>query len=1058
MPPLSSARIPNWHVCVWLAISLFLVATLPAQTETTASLGGVIFAGDRKAAVSGAHIGLRHAATGDAFVARANSAGQYLFIGLRPGERYTMRVTAPGHDPEEIRDIVLALGEERQLDVALADPAKATVHMETLVVTARREHSQPGTTTALTQREIEERPSIDQTVNDYATSDPRVTMLGDDYNEGAIAAAGQHHLFNSLQIDGIRLDDGFGLSANGLPAIGNPFAMETIQAVSVDLAPYDVSRGGFTGASINAVTKSGSNRLSGSFYYTYANEKFKAAHPVTGKRTPYTDETYGFTLGGPILKNRLFFFVSWERTAHTDPAKETGFEPSADALERIAAIARDKYGFDAGVLADSTARSRKNDRYMAKLDWRINASHRLSARYTASGGEEPAFPDYSSASESSLSSHWYTKSRDLKAWSAQASSKWSDGFQTEASFAHQRYVNNRIPYARLPQIRIGKVPAADDGDPKVLYLGAEYGSQMNDLTTQKTQAKLAATWLLGRHRIQFGGEYSRDDYDNKYMRYAWAHYAFASIDDFENEKFSGYTYNYTFNGKPPGIKWGYAVNTAFLQDTWRVSRSLTLTAGARLEYPAMGERPAYNHEVAQTFGRRNDHTIDGAWTLGPRASFAWTPLRDRKIQVRGGLGVFQGRPPGVWLANAFTYDGISLIETSGIPDDLHFSIDINNQMPGKNTGTNKTVVMMDKNLRLPAIMRGNLAVDFRLPWQGMTATVEWLFSRAEKSLVYRNINFVEPFDGPDGRPLYGAWTISSAGAITHTTRSQYQQNNYEDVYLLTNAGHDNDDSRASFLTFGVSRPVKNHWGATLAYTRGHATEVSYFTNSTASANFHNRVSTDPNSDETGVSSSEIRDRVIASLTTRFALVRKFNTTIQLIYDGYSGRPYSYTFRNDANGDGQSGNDLFYVPAGPNDPALYWASQADKDLFFAYLAADPSLQRYAGRIVPRNSERSKFRHRLDLRLSQEIPFWRSLRGELFANFLNFTNLLNAKWGAVYQYGSPYNKGIAYGYYDPDMHAYRYSMTNTSGNLVTPPAQTLQSSVSRWRIQVGAKVKF
>jgi hypothetical protein len=315
--------------------------------------------------------------------------------------------------------------------------------------------------------------------------------------------------------------------------------------------------------------------------------------------------------------------------------------------------------------------------------------------------------------------------------------------------------------------------------------------------------------------------------------------------------------------------------------------------------------------------------------------------------------------------------------------------------------------------------------------------------------------------GPDGRPLYGYWTVAGNGTISPDSNRPFLHPvstdgimNFTDVYLLTNADRSKDDSQASYLTFTLRRPMRNHWGFSLAYTRGHATEVSPFTNSVAATNFSRRAGVDPNSDETGTASTEVRDRVVATLTFKFALVRNYNTTISLVNDAHSGRPYSYTFTNDANLDRGSNttNDLFYVPTGRNDPKVYWYSQAEEDAFFAWLANNPSLSRYAGTIVPRNSERSRFIDRLDLHFAQQLPIWRDLRAELVLDILNLANLLNPAWGEVWQYSSPYVLPVAAGYYDARTNQYQYRFT-------TPPRlQTLQGTASRWQIQAGLKLKF
>lgn len=1067
-PTRNSPRKLNSFACACLVICWLLAgAPLRAQTETTASLGGAITGDDSKTEVAGARVTLRHAGTGDVFATRTNTAGQYLFIGLRPGEVYTMRVSAPGYDPEDVRDILLSLGEERRLDVALPDPAKKTVHLETFVVAARRENPQPGAATALSQREIEERPEIDHTINDYATADPRITMI--DGENGEIAAAGQNFRFNSVQLDGIRMDDQFGLEYDGMPTLGNPFSMETIQAISVDLAPYEVTRGGFTGAAINAVSKSGNNDFSGSIYYSYRNEKFRAAtlDTTTGerKRTPFTNENYGFVLSGPIVKNHLFFIISWDRTNNTSPSREDGFIPASADVVRIVQIARDQYGYDAGTLYNPGSKPKKIDRYSAKIDWRITAQHRLSVRYNGSHGSTPAFSDFGGSTTTSLSSHWLSNKRSLDGWSAQLFSKWHDSFLTEISFTQQHVKADRIPNAPWPDVHINAISAADGGKGGSIWIGTGAWDQANHLSTKNSQARIVATWLLGKHKIEFGAEQVRSRFENTYLRYAWGRYTFADIDSFEAGAPNAFTFQYTDSGGIPVADWGYAVNSAYVQDTWRPTRSLKLTAGVRLDYPSMSDRPRENPTFAQTFGMRNDGNIDGAYTIGPRFSFDWTPGRAKRLTLRGGAGIFQGRAPGSWMSNAFTEDGMSAYQVSltgkSVPA---FSTNLNNRPPLDPDSVEMAVNLMKPKLRLPAIMRGNLAADLRLPWQRMTATVEWLYSRSYNSLVYRNLNLRQTGTGPDGRPLYGTWIIAANGTISHKPDSQilyskkngtgYDGPSFDDVYMLTNADRGKDNSTSSYLTFMLKRPVQNHWGFNISYTRGHATEVAPFSESKAQANYGRRVSIDSNSDETGTSNTEVRDRILTTLTFNFALIRKFDTNLQFTYDAHSGRPYSFSFTNDANGDGTTPatNDLFYVPAGPNDTKIYWASQEDKDRFFAYLATNDSLRRYAGQIVPRNSERCQFQHRVDLRLTQQIPMWRKLRGEFVFTILNLTNLLNNRWGEAYSYGSPYVMPIAASHYDARTNQYMYSFEKS------PHAQTLQTSASRWQIQAGVKVKF
>jgi hypothetical protein len=250
----------------------------------------------------------------------------------------------------------------------------------------------------------------------------------------------------------------------------------------------------------------------------------------------------------------------------------------------------------------------------------------------------------------------------------------------------------------------------------------------------------------------------------------------------------------------------------------------------------------------------------------------------------------------------------------------------------------------------------------------------------------------------------------------------------------------------------VRRALRKHWGASLSYTRSSSDDVSSVTSSTASTNYSARASIDPNDEKLGTANYEIRDRVLATLTAKFALIKRFDTKITLLYEGRSGRPYSFIFGTDVNGDSADyDNDLFYVPTGRDDPKVRWADAKQADAFFAYLENHPALQRFAGRTAPRNSERSHYQHRFDLKFSQEIPLRGRVRGELFLDILNFANLLNDHWGRIYAASFPYGLAMANASYDPVANQYVYRFTGAK-------EQTLQASISRWQMQGGARIKF
>jgi hypothetical protein len=345
---------------------------------------------------------------------------------------------------------------------------------------------------------------------------------------------------------------------------------------------------------------------------------------------------------------------------------------------------------------------------------------------------------------------------------------------------------------------------------------------------------------------------------------------------------------------------------------------------------------------------------------------------------------------------------------------------------------------------MPTVARGSLEFEHKFPWQNLTFSADYVYTYTLEGLAYKNINLRRTGTGPDGRTIYGDRT-KSYGLVSN---SQYLSSSFTDVYLLTNTSK----GVAGHATVSLSRPLRKHWGASISYTRGCSSDVSSVTSSTAATNFSSRAGIDPNDDRLGTSNYETRDRVQANLTIRFAAVKRFDTKIALYYEGRSGRPYSYIFGSDVNGDGADyDNDLFYVPTGPDDPKVRWASASQSDSFFAYLESNPSLKCFAGRIAPRNSERSQYQHRYDLKFTQEIPVRRSLKAELFFDILNLANLLNDKWGQVSAVSFPYGLAVANASYDPVANQYVYRFTGAK-------TQSLQASLSRWQMQAGTRVKF
>jgi len=1024
-----------WGGVVVVAVSL-LAGPLCGQQETSAALSGVVT--DRNRAVVGSvQVVVEFLPTGGHYQTETNARGLFSLSGLPVGGPYTLVFESGGYEPQRMENISLGLGETRSLQIVLAAAGEPPIRLDKVEVIAARESLGSGPRTILSRDEIESHPSIEGSLNEFAAKDPRVVYV--DPDRGELTAAGQNSRYNSLSVDGVRINDQFGITPNGFPSQGNPLSLETVEAVNVEVSPYDVHRGGFTGASINAVTKSGTNHFRGSLYYYYRDQNWRAKNPVTGERDPFTDETYGVTLGGPLWPDHLFFFSSYEHAQRIEPAPSAGFVPAASALARLAGISAG-YGYDPGALTNPGQQNKQDNKYLLKFDWRLSSHQRLSLRYSETRGNQPVFSDYSTSGRVSLSGHWYDNEQNLQAWSAQLFSQWTDAFQSEIKIASHHYEASRTPRTRFPEVKIENVPS-EEGDTGNVYIGGEYSSQVNALDVANTQASATGSWLIGRHRVLLGAEAEISEFDNTFLQNAWGNYTFASLDAYEAGKPSLFTYQYMLPGRSPSVSWGYKIGSVFLQDNWMINRHLTVAVGVRLDYPEADAKPHRNILVEETFGRRNDRTIDGAYTLGPRGSFMLKLGEKDGTRLHGGAGVFQGRAPGVWMSNAYTNDGLSsAVNTTA----SGFSPDPDNQPKGDPATARERVDLIDDHFHLPTVVRASLGLDQKLPWQGIRLGLDLVQTWTLEGLAYKDINLRQTGVGPDGRTIYG----DRAKNYELVPNSQYLSSSFTDVYLLTNTSK----GEATQATISLKRPLRGHWGASLSYTRSSSEDVSSVSASTAATNYNTRLGIDPNDDRLGTSNYEIRDRVQASLTARFDLVRKFETKVTLLYEGRSGRPYSFVSGTDVNGDSVDyDNDLFYVPTGRDDPKVRWAVAKQEDAFFAYLDKCPELKRYAGRIVPRNSERSSFQYRLDLKFTQEIPLRGRVKAELFLDIMNLANLLNPDWGRVYAVNFPYGLAAANARYDPVANQYVYRFTGAK-------EQTLQASLSLWQIQGGARIKF
>jgi hypothetical protein len=607
-----------------------------------------------------------------------------------------------------------------------------------------------------------------------------------------------------------------------------------------------------------------------------------------------------------------------------------------------------------------------------------------------------------------------------------------------------------------------------------LVIGTERSRQANVLSTETTTAYANGTLFLGDHTLKFGLDYKNNDVFNLFIQDASGTYNTRSLADFAANRFTRYRYRFTPLGNltTGAAQFDLASNGFFVQDTWVASANLTITAGVRVDIPDISDKPVFNQAFTTAFGLRNDSTIDGNEIVQPRLGFNYTFDSERMSQLRGGVGLFAGSSPNVWLSNAFTNNGVTITGFDiNNPATLVFNGNPNTQPRPTGTPLTPNIDVISPDFEQPSQWKFNLAYEAELPWYGLVGSAEWIQTETNNNLFYEHINLgnaVVTASTPGGRLPDGRlnfWGNPSATGFANpasptSTRRGNRNPLFNDVLLLRNTGK----GFGTNITLALEKPMEDNWYAKIAYTYGDGSDVNPGTSSVAFSNYSNRSTTNPNEEIASQSNYTFDDRITALFNYRMNFIEGLPTEVGFFYEGRSGRGFSYTFIGDANGDNISFNDLFYVPTGPGDvsfvatpatstqPAL--TAQQAEAAFFAYLENNEYLNSRRGQIVDRNAENSPWISQIDVRISQDLPKLWNVRGRLFLDIQNFGNLLRDEWGTIDEAPFPYTVGVA-----------RFAGVGANGRyqyqwLGEPAGFTRADRVgqSRWSAQLGIRFEF
>ncbi|HTM19985.1 MAG TPA: TonB-dependent receptor, partial [Kofleriaceae bacterium] len=758
-----------------IGLALALAAAPAFAQNTSAGLAGQVSGADGQP-VAGATVTITHAESGTVSNTTTDADGRYVARGLRVGGPYTVTITKDGQTTTR-EGVYLDLGETSNLDAQMT----SAVELGAVTVVGGSTIINPtsmGAVTDINRDQLESLPSIQRNLQDYARLDPR--LVQSDKTRGEISMAGTNSRYNSVTIDGVNTSDTFGLESNNLPTERQPISIDAIDSVQVNVSNYDVTQTKYLGANINAVTKSGTNDFHGSLTYLYRDADHVGDLNGAEFAAWDNERTWGMTFGGPLIKDKLFFFVSYEDFERTGPGSSNGPVGSGAAIiangvtnaevDEIIDIARNRYGIDAGSLVPpSDAKTDSTDK-LVKLDWNINDQHRLSLRLNETEQSVSIFPNATSSSRLSLSTQQYDQVKDFQSEVLSLYSNWSDDFSTEFKVSHRDYDSVPIVRAQLPQISIGSFnsdplvtdPLGDDLPGGTVVFGTEQFRHANVLQTDTMNYYGAADWFLGDHEVKFGFDYEDNDVYNLFVESSLGVFSFANIDAFRQGQFSpnsslsifnGYTLRAPVAGVNPAAEFTLRNLGLFAMDTWRATDNLTLSYGFRYDEPSVPDSPRKNDCVAQApgvaapncpnggFGLDNTNTIDGNGLFEPRFGFNYTFASDRPTQLRGGVGLFQGAAANVWLGNPYTNNG-QTIQVYTIPsgDIDDYGGDLTNVTLPPGSLPTQDVDILEEGLKQPSAWKANLAFDTEFDiLGGIVATAEIVRTQVEDAFAYQHL-------------------------------------------------------------------------------------------------------------------------------------------------------------------------------------------------------------------------------------------------------------------------------------------------------------------------------
>ena len=1084
-------------LCSIIALLTLVVSAAMAQV-TTSGMSGKVTSNNEE--VIGAHIQAVHTPSGTKYVAVTNVNGRYSIQGMRTGGPYEVTVTYVGYDTKTVRNITLQLGETYSLNVNMSETATELSNVVVEGTASKFSNEKMGSVTNISNEEMMNMPNVSRSITDITRLSP--------YGGNGMKFAGQDGRTANFTVDGANFNNNFGLS-DLLPGGGSPISIDAIEEIQVVVSPYDVRQTNFIGGGVNAITKSGTNQYKGTAYIFHHNENMRGSN-VAGTDIPTARETdrtttYGMTLGGPIIKNKLFFFVNaeyvktpttvikWRASDEDNPPSadtQTSYATAAD-MQRVSNFVRETYGYETGSFTNFPA-DETNTKILARIDWNITDKHKLAFRYnfthnlawkepngsSMDGGTRSPYNRVSLYSMSFANS-MYSAKNDVNSFSLDLNSRLSDNLfnQFLTTFSKQTDPIRDSKSAQFPFIDI------QDGtgtNTQYMALGYELFTWNNAVNNTVFNLKDDITYYLNNHKIMGGISYEYQMADNQYMRSGTGYYRYLSVDDFINGATPDVvclTYGYDGNQKPASrVK--YNKLGVYAQDEWNVNDKLKLTYGLRLDGLFFNNSDVITNKAILDLDYDGRHIDTGKWPsaniiFSPRFGFSYDVFGDKTLKIRGGSGWFSGRLPLVFFTNMPQGSGMIQNQVAinassaakmgfgmdefngGLVTDANgkATIDALYQKliglgypttPGDGT-VPSSISAVDSKFKMPQVWKTSLAIDYVLPTPfPMTLTVEGIYNK--------NIN----------QSTISDWSIMPVEGFARWNgaddRPIYPSNfrSGTKAFVLENTSKGYAWSAAVTLT---AKPVK--WlNLTASYTRMANKEITSLPGSNAESAFtYIPTVNGPNNIKLHNAYNVTPDRIIAAATAQDPLGNHYS----LIYESWrGGYNYSYMLANDMNGDGYT-YDALYIPTDQQvaNGDFRFASADDQQRFMDYVHANDYLKKHQGEYAEAYSHYSPWVHRIDIsykhdfkvRIAQNVH-----KLQLSFDVKNVLNFFNNEWGVSKVMNPDLNSGRILKYEKTDADGYPVFSTPKAVNGDVKTFVPNKVIGQCWYAAIGVKYMF